>query len=104
MVFKERATPSVSIQAYRRVQQDYTELAEKYETLRKLLQGQWVDTQAVQEALDIDFAEGMRLFDFGRIVKWNKAPLNGQKVITKFRLCEKTVEQLGVFPFEPEDS
>ena len=100
MVFKERTTPSVSIQAYRRVQSEYTALAKKYETLRKLLQGQWVDTDAVQEALDIDFAEGMRMFDFGRTVKWNKAPLNGQKVITKFRLCEKTIDQLGIFPFE----
>ena len=100
MVFKENSAPSVSIHAYRRVQHDYDELTKKYETLKKLLQGQWVDTQAVQEALDIDFAEGMRMFDFGRTVKWNKAPLNGQKVITKFRLCEKTVEQLDVFPFD----
>lgn len=103
MLFNEKTTPSVSIHAYRRVQQDYVELTEKYETLRKLLQGQWVDTQAVQDALEIDFAEGMRMFDFGRTVKWNKAPLNGQKVVTKFRLCEKTIEQLGVFPFEAKN-
>lgn len=100
MVFREKFAPSVSIHAYRRVQQEYKELAEKYETLRKLLQGQWVETQAVQEALEIDFAEGMRMFDFGRIVKWNAAPLNGQKVITKFKLCEKTIDQLVDFPFD----
>lgn len=94
--------PTVSIHAYRRVQTEYSELLKKYETLKKLLKGEWVYTEAVQEALDIDFSEGMRMFDFGRTVKWNKAPLNGQKVVTKFRLCEKTIDQLGVFPFEPE--
>ena len=104
MVFNEKTTPSVSIQAYIRVQHEYDVLAKKYETLRKLLQGQWVDTQAVQEAMDIDFAEGMRMFDFGRTVKWNKAPLNGQKVLTKFRLCEKTIDQLDIFPFDPEET
>lgn len=92
--------PTVSIHAYRRVQADYDELLKKYETLRKLLAGQWVDTQAVQDALDIDFSEGLRMFDFGRTVKWNKAPLNGQKIITKFRLCEKTIDQLGIYPFD----
>ena len=76
----------------------------KYETLKKLLEGQWVDCKAVQDALDITFAEGLKKFEFGRIAKWNPVPLNGQKVITKFRLCEKTIEQLGEFPFETEDN
>ena len=75
----------------------------KYKTLKKLLEGRWVDCQAVQDALDITFAEGLKMFEFGRIAKWNPAPLNGQKVITKFRLCEKTIEQLGEFPFETEE-
>jgi hypothetical protein len=85
--------PTVSIHAYNRVKKEN-------EVLRRLLNGEWVDTEAVQETLGITFQEGMRMFDFGRTVKWNKAPLNGQKVITKFRLCEKTIGQLGVFPFD----
>lgn len=79
------------------------EEAIKYvETLRKLLNGEWVDCQEVQEALDISFSEGLKKFDFGRLAKWNAAPLNGQRIIAKFRLCEKTIEQLGDFPFDTE--
>lgn len=87
--------PTVSIHAYNRVKKEN-------EVLRKLLNGEWVDTDAVQETLGITFQEGIQMFDFGRQVKWNKPPLEGQKVITKFRLCEKTIDQLGVFPFDVE--
>jgi hypothetical protein len=87
--------PTVSIHAYNRVKKEN-------EVLRKLLNGEWVDTEAVQDVLSITFAEGMRKFDFGRQVKWNKAPLSGQKVITKFRLCEKTIEQFDMFPFDAD--
>jgi hypothetical protein len=66
----------------------------KYETLKKLLEGQWVDCKAVQDALDITFAEGLRMFEFGRIAKWCPAPMNGQKIITKFKLSEKTILRL----------
>ena len=74
------------------------------ETLRRLLNGEWVDCKEVEAALDITFAEGLKKFEFGRIAKWNQAPLNGQKIITKFRLSEKTIDQLVEFPFEPEDN
>lgn len=74
------------------------------DTLRKLLRGEWVDTDKVCAALDISFSEGMKMFEFGRIAKWNKAPLNGQKIIAKFRLSEKTIDQLGEFPFEDDPS
>jgi hypothetical protein len=94
--------PTVSIHAYRRVQKENEELAKKYKTLCKLINGYWVDTQDVQDALEIDFKEGMRRFDFGRTAKWNKAPLEGQKIITKFRLHEKTAETAGVYSFETD--
>jgi hypothetical protein len=84
------------------MQKENRELAKKYDTLRKLLNGQWVDTQDVQEALEISFSEGMQMFDFGRIAKWNRAPLNGQKVITKFRLCEKTLKPKELFEFDSD--
>lgn len=61
-------------------------------TLRKLLNGNWVDTDDVCAALNIDFAQGMKMFDFGRTAAWNPAPKNGQKICTKFRLSEKTVQ------------
>lgn len=95
--------PTVSIHAYRRVQKENEELLKKYETLRNLVNGYWVDTQDVQDALEISFSEGMKMFDFGRISKWNPAPLNGQKIITKFRLCEKTVKPKEWFDFDSED-
>lgn len=91
--------PTVSIHAYRRMQKENEELTKKYNTLRKLLEGHWVDTQDVQEALDITFTDGMQRFDFGRQAKWNKPPLKGQSVITKFRLNEKTISTLGLFTF-----
>ena len=56
------------------------------ETLKKLIQGEWVDTELVCKALSIDFSTGMKMFDFSRTAEWNKPPLNGQKVTTKFRL------------------
>lgn len=103
MSVNTHSVPTVSIHAYRRMQKENEELAKKYNTLRKLLEGQWVDTQDVQEALEISFSEGMRRFDFGRMAKWNKPPLNGQRVITKFRLHEKTAETAGIFDFDTDD-
>ena len=79
------------------------DITKKYETLKQLLEGRWVPTEDVQDALGITFADGIKMFEFGRISKWNRAPLNGQRVITKFRLCEKTIEQLAHFPFESEE-
>ena len=37
-------------------------------------------------AMGIDFATGLRMFDFSRTAEWNAKPQNGQKVTTKFRL------------------
>lgn len=56
------------------------------DVLKRLLDGEWVDTEEVKQALGIDFATGCRLFDLSRTAKWNPPPLNGQKITTKFRL------------------
>lgn len=54
--------------------------------LVQLISGAWVDCKSVQDALGIDFGTGLKMFDFGRIAKWNPPPLNGQKIETNFRL------------------
>ena len=54
--------------------------------ISSLLIGEWVDTEEIETCLNITFKQGMHLFDFSREVEWNKPPLNGQKVTTKFRL------------------
>ena len=53
--------------------------------------------------MNIEFKEGIRMFDFGRQVYWNPAPLNGQRVITKFRISEKTVQPAKPFISEIEE-
>ena len=58
----------------------------QFNALKSLVNGEWVDCKLVQEALDIDFATGLKLFDFSRTAEWNPAPLNGQKITTKFKL------------------
>ena len=88
--------PTVPIHAYNRIKKNY-------ETLKKLLNGEWADTDAVQEALGISFSEGMKMFDFGRMVAWNRPPLNGQRIVTKFRICDKTIKEPKVFWCEEDD-
>lgn len=93
----------VSIHAYRRVQKEKEEFIKKYNTLRRLLDGYWVNTDDVQEALEIDFSEGLKMFDFGRQAVWNRPPKNGQYIVTKFRVCDKTIKEPGVFWCEEDD-
>lgn len=67
------------------------QLAEEYKTKRKeviskLLNGEWVNTEDVEEYLGINFKLGWKLFDFSRTAEWNPPPLNGQKITTQFRL------------------
>lgn len=64
-------------------------LLDHLEALKKFINGEWVDTDIIQIILGIDFSTGLKMFDFSRTAKWNPAPLNGQKITTKFRL--KTV-------------
>lgn len=70
--------------------------------LKALLRGEWVDCNDVQEALNITFDQGMRMFDFGRTASWNPIPLEGQKVTVKFRIGEKTLEQTKMHDFEED--
>ena len=64
----------------------YEELKIENDTLKRLVNGEWVDTDEVEKALGISFAEGMKMFDFSRTADWNPDPLHGQKITTKFRL------------------
>ena len=57
-----------------------------FNALKSLINGEWVDCELVEEALDIDFATGLKMFNFSRTAEWNPAPLNGQKITTKFRM------------------
>ena len=60
--------------------------SEKILILKDFIYGEWVDCDKVQEALSIDFATGLKMFDFSRTAEWNPYPLNGQKITIKFRL------------------
>lgn len=64
----------------------YPFVPDNFETYKKLFGGEWVDTEEVQKALNIDFSTGFKLFDFSRKAEWNPAPLNGQKITTEFRI------------------
>ena len=65
-----------------------------FNALKSLINGEWVDCKLVEEALDIDFATGLKMLNFSRTAEWNPAPMNGQKITTKFRL--KNAVDLGV--------
>lgn len=56
------------------------------EILKAFFDGQWCDTEDICRLLDISFVEGFRKFDFSRTAEWNPAPLEGQKITTKFRI------------------
>lgn len=64
-------------------------IVEHLEVLKKFINGEWVDTDTICDILGIDFSTGLKQFDFNRTAEWNPAPLNGQKITTKFRI--KTV-------------
>lgn len=79
------------------------QLQEDNKVLKQLINGEWVDCDAVQRALGIDFGTGLKRFEFGRTAEWNPAPLNGQKITTKFRLQLSKVseKQLPKKPIVP---
>ena len=70
---------------------------EKVQALRKLINGEWVEKNLVCEAMGIDSNEASKLFEYGRMSAWNPAPLNGQRVVEKFRISEKTLKLPKLF-------
>ena len=70
---------------------------EKVLALRKLINGEWVEKVIVCEAMGIDSTEASQLFEYGRMAVWNKPPLNGQRVVEKFRISEKTLKLPKLF-------
>lgn len=83
---------------------EYDNLYKKYMTLLRLLNGEWVNCDDVEAAMNITFREGLKRFDFGRDGRWNKPPLNGQYTVAKFRMCEKTLKpQPAVFWCEEDE-
>lgn len=79
--------------------EQYNKLRHQYGVLVALLMGEWVHCQDVQEALKITFEQGLDMFEFGRMASWNPYPQNGQKIITKFRISEKTLRK-PMYSFE----
>lgn len=59
---------------------------ERGKVLERLLAGEWINTEDIEKYFNIDFTTGWKLFEFSRTAEWNPAPLNGQKITTKFRL------------------
>ena len=69
-----------------RVNTENLRLQKQLEYAKAMLNGEWVDTDKIQTLLGINFGEGLKRFDFSRTAEWNPAPLNGQKITTKFKL------------------
>lgn len=76
---------------------------DQFNALKNLVNGEWVDCEIVQEALGIDFSTGFKMFDFSRTAEWNPAPLNGQKITTKFRLKNAAKVVHGRWEIEGDD-
>lgn len=74
--------------------QKYEELDKDNKVLKRLLNGEWVDTDEVEKALGITFADGYKRFDFSRTADWwsiigttnEERAREGQKITTRFRL------------------
>ena len=69
-------------------------LTEQGEILKRLINGEWVDSCDVEAALGLTFAECVKRFEMNRIATWNPYPLNGQRVDVQFRI--KKGEEPGV--------
>lgn len=61
-------------------------MREDNDTMRRLLFGEWVDSELVERALGLTFAECMKHFELARTASWNSPPKNGQRIETLFRL------------------
>lgn len=75
---------------------DVASVRHEIEVLKRLLNGEWIDTKEVQNALGIDFKEGLKRFDFSRTSEWwsivgkteEERARKGQKTIICFKLKE----------------
>ena len=67
------------------MQKENIQIRKNLETLIAFIKGEWQDCDLICNILGIDFNVGMSMFDFSRTAEWNPAPLNGQKITTKFR-------------------
>ena len=57
--------------------------------IQRFILGDWVDTADVFRILHISFSDGFRIFDFSRTASWCEPPLEGQHIVTKFRIKPK---------------
>ena len=61
-------------------------LTEQGEILKRLINGEWVDSCDEEAALGLTFAESVKRFEMNRIATWKPYPLNGQRVDVQFRI------------------
>ena len=81
--------------------EQYNELNFQCNVLKALLKGEWVRCNDVQEALNITFNQGMKMFEVGRVGPWTPCYLEDNHNIA-FRICEKTLEQTKMHDFEED--
>lgn len=75
-------------------------MANDEDILNTFNSGEWCDTHDICRILGISFEEGFEKYEFSRTAEWNKAPLHGQKITTKFRIKP---EILNLLPCGIED-
>lgn len=74
---------------------------EDKKVFEKFMTGEWVDSEAIQKALGLTFAECFRMFDFARTAVWwsiagktaEERARNGQKIVTQFRLKPEQMQK-----------
>lgn len=77
---------AIERQNHERLQDCDRGLTEQGEVLKRLINGEWVDSGDVEAALGLTFAECVKRFEMSRIATWNPYPLNGQRVDVQFRI------------------
>lgn len=63
--------------------------------INAFINGEWCDTNDICRLLKISFTDGLKCFEFSRTVEWNVAPLEGQKITTKFRIKQRAESPKG---------
>lgn len=76
--------------------EQYHQLNFQCNVLKALLKGEWVQCHHVQEALNITFDQGMKMFDIGVGGPWNDPE------DVRFRISQKTLEQTKMKDFEED--